>query len=237
MKRFGLFIVAILAFGLGGAARGSADGLIVNGSFEKPSLSAGGWTMVPNGTPGFGWATTDSAGDMEIDTPGAIGGSSAYEGKQSLEVNAYNPEDVYQTITGLTVGKTYLLSWAYGDRPGSGDEELQVFFTPTTDLTDAIPVATDFDNLDGSNPTLLWFPNSVVVTATSTTEVLSFNGVSNVEGIRNNGGISYGNEIDAVSLIAAPEPSTLLLFASGLGLLGLGYAWRRQRTLAVSCRL
>ncbi|MGD0857698.1 MAG: PEP-CTERM sorting domain-containing protein [Terracidiphilus sp.] len=234
MKRFGLFIVAILAFGLGGAARGSADGLIVNGSFEKPSLSAGGWTMVPNGTPGFGWATTDSAGDMEIDTPGAIGGSSAYEGKQSLEVNAYNPEDVYQTITGLTVGKTYLLSWAYGDRPGSGDEELQVFFTPTTDLTDAIPVATDFDNLDGSNPTLLWFPNSVVVTATSTTEVLSFNGVYD-SGVTNNGGISYGNEIDAVSLMATPEPSTLLFFVSGLGLLSL--AWLRQRPLPVFSRL
>jgi hypothetical protein len=190
--------------------------------------------MVPNGTPGFGWATTDSAGDMEIDTPGAIGGSSAYEGKQSLEVNAYNPEDVYQTITGLTVGKTYLLSWAYGDRPGSGDEELQVFFTPTTDLTDAIPVATDFDNLDGSNPTLLWFPNSVVVTATSTTEVLSFNGVYD-SGVTNNGGISYGNEIDAVSLMATPEPSTLLFFVSGLGLLSL--AWLRQRPLPVFSRL
>jgi hypothetical protein len=234
VKRFGLFIVVFLAFGLGGAARCSADDLVVNGSFEFPSLSAGGWTMVPNGTPGFGWATTDTAGDMEIDTPGAIGGSSAYEGSQSLEVNAYNPEDVYQTISGLTPGKTYVLSWAYGDRPGSGDEELQVYFTPTTDLTLATAVATDYDKRNGANSKLLWSPNAVVVTATSTTEVLSFNGVRD-SGVTNNGGISYGNEIDAVSLVAAPEPPTLLFFASGLGLLFC--AWRLPRPLPVFGRL
>ena len=219
VKRFGLFVVAVLAFVLGGAARSNATDLIVNGSFENPNLSVlnESWQMFTNGqVPG--WLTTDPAGDIEIDTPGAIGGTSAYDGNQSLEVNANYPEDVYQIVNNLVVGQEYTLFWAYGDRPDSGNDELQVYFTPTTDLTGATPVATDQDNLDGSNPTLLWFPNSVVVTATSTTEVLSFNGVSNVEGIRNNGGISYGNEIDAVSLIAAPEPSTLLLFASGLGL-------------------
>lgn len=235
MKRFGLFIVAVLAFGLGGAAKSNATDLIVNGSFENPNVG-GGWGLFANGAvPGWNAIdiATGASEPIEIDYSATAVGGPAYAGNQSLEVNAYNPEDVYQTITGLTPGKTYVLSWAYGDRPASGDEELQVYFTPTTDFTDATPVATDFDNLDGGNPTLLWFPNTVFVTATSTTEVLSFNGVYD-SGVTDKGGISYGNEIDAVSLVAAPEPSTLLFFVSGLGL--LSYAWRRQRALPVYSR-
>jgi hypothetical protein len=235
MKRSGLFVVAVLAVGLGGAAKCNADSLIVNGSFALPNVGAS-WGMFSNGSVP-GWYTTDRAGDIEIDNPVVFGGgSSAYagnQGDQSLEVNAFNPEDVYQTITGLTVGQTYVLSWAYGDRPDSGDEELQVFFTPTTSLTGATPVATDYDNLNGSNSMVLWTPNSVIVTATGTTEVLSFNGVSDA-GLSNNGGVSYGNEIDTVSLTATPEPSTLLLFATGLGLFLV--AWRRQTALPVFTR-
>jgi hypothetical protein len=53
--------------------------------------------------------------------------------------------------------------------------------------------------------------------------------------VTDHGGASYGNEIDAVSLTTAPEPSTLFLFASGLGL--LGFVLRRRRTLLVSSRL
>jgi len=53
---------------------------------------------------------------------------------------------------------------------------------------------------------------------------LSFNGVYV------DGSPSYGNELDAVSLVATPEPSTLLLFVSGLCLLGC--AWLRQQRAA-----
>jgi hypothetical protein len=217
LRAFGTFVVAALALGLFGAASAGATDLIVNGSFENPGVG-GGYALIANG--GIpGWTTTDSQGLIEIDA--SIFGAPAYDGTQSLEVNAYNPEDVQQTVSGLTVGQTYALSWAYGDRPGSGDEELQVYFG--ADL-----VATNYDSLNGINPVLLWFPNVFVVTATSTSEVLSFNGIYD-NGLSNNGGVSYGNEIDAVSLVATPEPSSILLFASGLFLLGC--AWFRQRAL------
>lgn len=210
-------VVAVLALGLSGAANAGATNLIVNGSFESPSVD-GSFALISNGgVPG--WTTTDPAGVIEIDNPSVFGGgSTAYDVTQSLEVNAYNPEDVQQTVTGLTVGQTYLLSWAYGDRPGSGDEELQVFFGSNL-------IATNTDTLEGSNPEVLWFPNAVTVTATSTSEVLSFNGVYV------DGSPSYGNEIDAVSLVATPEPSTLLLFASGLALLGVTWHWQRSLEL------
>lgn len=229
MRHCGLLFVAVFLFGLCGAARSRADNLVVNGSFESPNVG-GGWSMFANGSVP-GWYTTDSAGDIEID--GDIFGAPAYAGNQSLEVNAYNPEDVYQTISGLVAGQTYVLSWAYGDRPGSGDEKLQVYFTPSKDLTAATPVATDYDNLGGSNSKLLWSTNSVVVTAISTTEVLSF------KGVYVDGNASYGNEVDAVSLAtaSAPEPSTLLLLALGLGMLGLVNTWRRRRVFPISARL
>ncbi len=216
MKRFGILLGSVFVFVLCGATQATATSLIVNGSFELPNES-GGWSLLANGSVP-GWTTTDPTGLIEIDNPSVFGGgSTAYDGAQSLEVNANKPEDVQQTVTGLTVGQTYVLSWAYGDRPGSGDEELQVFFG--SDL-----VATDTDTLEGSNSAVLWFPNALIVTATSASEVLSFNGVYV------DGSPSYGNELDAVSLVATPEPSTLLLFVSGLCLLGC--AWLRQQRAA-----
>ena len=107
------------------------------------------------------------------------------------------------------------------------------------------PVAVDYDTLNGSNSAVLWTFNSVTVTATSSSEVLSFVGLD-YPGYTNNGGASYGNEIDDVSLIATPEPSTWLLLLSGLGLLGLVLArrrqvlpplfWRKQEKLQRNCR-
>ena len=140
---------------------------------------------------------------------------------------------MYQTVTGLTVGQAYILSWAYGDRPDSGDEEMLVHFGSSVAETSpganpgGTPVAVDYDTLNGSNSAVLWTFNSVTVTATSSSEVLSFVGLD-YPGYTNNGGASYGNEIDDVSLIATPEPSTWLLLLSGRGLLGLVLARRRQ---------
>jgi hypothetical protein len=233
VKRFGLFIVAVLAFGLGGAAKSNATDLIVNGSFETPNVG-GSWNTFSNGSV-LGWNAIDAANPknqlIEIDYSAAAVGGPAYAGKQSLEVNANEPEDVYQTVSDLVVGQQYTLFWAYGNRPGSGSQEMQVYFGPSGTLLPADLVTTNVDPYAGTNSTLVWVPNSFVVTATSTTEVLSFNGVA----FPGEGSPSYGNEIDAVSLVAAPEPSTLLFFVSGLGL--LSFAWLRQRPLPVFSRL
>lgn len=215
MKRLSTFFVVILLFGFVGSTKSNASSLIVNGSFGSPNVGSG-WSAF-NSIPG--WNT--SGNGIEIDNPAVFGGgSTAYPGNgsdQSLEINYDFPENVYQTVNGLTPGKTYLLFWAYGDRPDSGNDATAVYFGGNL-------VTTDYDLLNGSNPTLLWFPNSFLVTATATSEVLSFNGLD-YPGYTNNGGASYGNEIDDVTL--TPEPSTWLLLISGLGLLGLGLV-RRQ---------
>lgn len=240
MKRFSIFPCVVLALLLAGSTKSNATSLIVNGDFGLPDVGGNWGNFAPiGGVPG--WLTNGDG--IEIDDPVVFsGGSTASPGNgsnQSLEINYTTPEDVYQIVTGLTVGQTYILSWAYGDRPGSGDEEMQVFFggslvggTPTGGTL----VGTDYDHLNGSNPNVLWFQNYAIVTASGTSELLSFNGLD-YAGYTNNGGASYGNEIDNVALINTPEPSTWLLLLSGLSLLGLVFAKRRQlltRSAAIS---
>jgi hypothetical protein len=127
-----------------------------------------------------------------------------------MEVDATTFDTVSQTVNGLTVGQQYLLFWAYGDRPGSGPQQLDVYFGGNLVTIDSDTAATD------GNASLVWFPQSFIATATSTSEVLSFAAV-NVGGLS-----SYGNEIDGVSLQSIPEPATLLLLAPGL--IGLLFA-------------
>ena len=170
------------------------------------------WNNFANGAVP-GWTDTTGSDGIEIDYSPVVGGP-AYLGSQSMEVNASTFDTVSQTIIGLTFGQEYRLFWAYGDRPGSGPQQLNVYFGGNLVTTDYDTSATD------GNGSLVWFPQSFIVTATSTSAVLSFAAV-NVGGLP-----SYGNEIDGVSLDPVPEPATLLLLAPGLiGL--LGYGWRR----------
>jgi hypothetical protein len=213
MKHFALPVVAVAVFGLVGAVPSFADtkvNQIVNGDFNTtPALAAGGWGDFANGTVA-GW--TGSAGIIEVDTPGPIGPGTNPFSSQSLEVNANGPETVSQTITGLTVGQTYVLSFAYGDRPGSGDESMNV-------LLDGALITTEVDNLNNSS--LMWNVDSYGIVATSTSETLSF------VGLADSGQPSWGNEVTDVALVASPEPSTWLLMLSGIGLLGFA-AWRQR---------
>jgi len=218
MKRFALPVVAVAVFGLVGAVPSFADtkvNQVVNGDFNTtPALGAGGWSDFANGTVA-GW--TGSAGSIEIDTPGAIGPGTNPFSSQSLEVNANSPETVSQTITGLTVGQTYVLSFAYGDRPGSGDESMNV-------LLDGALITTENNNFYVNTPTLAWHDGGYAIVATSTSETLSF------VGLADSGQPSFGNEVTNVALVATPEPSTWLLMLSGIGLLGFA-AWRQRGVL------
>jgi len=173
--------------------------LVVNGNFDAPNVG-GGWNIFPNGgVPG--WVNVSNNDGIEIDRSAILGGP-AYPGTtQSAELDGNVWDSIGQTVSGLTVGDTYALSWAYGQRPGSGYQLANVFFGGNLVTTD---VTTGYDN------TLTWSLNTFDVTATSTSETLVFAAVPGL------GAPSVGNEITAVSLTnAVPEPSTVLLVALG----------------------
>ena len=137
-----------------------------------------------------------------------------------------------QTITGLTSGVTYKLSfyWAgteLSNRTGYDSIQLtgslggDAFMTPAYLNTTTTPG--DPGSFSG------WMLENFTFTADSTSELLSFLAVGTPAG-----NVPPFALLDGVSLSAVPEPSTWAMMLVGFG--GLGYAaYRRRRTtLAVA---
>ena len=177
-----------------GAAR--AD-LITNGSFEQPSVTSGYSFYTNGGVPGW----TSNNNEIEIGTS-SFYGISNYAGTQLAELNGSMYDTISQTVTGLTAGAKYTLTWAYAGRSGAGSQRMDVSWGGTR-------VATNLA-ADGT----AWTTNSMLVTATSSSMVLSFAGVNTGAGA----GPNYGNLLDGVTLNAAavPEPATIALLMAGV---------------------
>jgi hypothetical protein len=187
--------------GIGAPASASPTNLITNGTFSQPNV-IGNWAAEPNGTV-LGWTNPINLDGLEIDTTVVLGMADYNPAiPQSLELNGATFDAAEQTVAGLNTGTSYTLSFGYGDRPGSGEQEMQVLFGGKL-------VATETDAGTASG----WTSESFDVTATATTEILEFIAV-NV-----GGNASLGNEIADVSLAAVSEPASIALL--GAGMIGL----------------
>ena len=149
---------------------------------------------------------------------------------------------IEQTITGLTPGQQYTLSFwqAAGQQPGfSGDttEQWKVFFGATGVVNMSCPgigdctyssADTEYDSPEMDTPSQgvsLWQPVSLTVTATGTTDVLTFLAWGDGGSTANEPPTVFLAGVDPPAL--APEPATLSLV--GIGLVGLGAAlWARR---------
>jgi len=211
MKAYVRGVVAAAAVLAASSAFAGAN-LIQDGDFSSPN-AGGGVAYEPSGF--MGWTTNDPGGVLEIGYSPIYGLPCANAACQSQEVNANAFDTVSYSVSGLTVGATYDLSWDYGPRAGDGYQALDVYFGGVHLTTDA-----------GSVPA--WIANNFAVTATSTAETLVFS--SQATGLCD----SCGNEITNVSL-AAPEPATWAMMA--LGFAALGFAGVRHARSAVALSL
>lgn len=234
----------ILAFAL----PAQATNLVTNGSFETSTgegqlgfnTTATGWeTSGYNFLFASGSADTTgevgSYGGLKLYGPGdgsanGLPASSPDGGNYVGADGAYEVGAITQTISGLTALHTYAVSfyWAAAQQSGYGclsnpsnpggctTEQWQVSLGSQTLTTG---VATTGVNQGGFSG---WMYQTLVFTATSSSEVLSFLAL----------GTPTGQPpfalLDGVSLTATPEPGTLMSMA-GAVLLGVGLLVRGKR--------
>ncbi len=208
MKRLSILFTLLIAL-VFVSAQAHATNIIINGGFEVFEIKPGTFEIF-NAIPG--WMTTSGSG---IEIQNNIVGS-PFEGAQHVELDSDNNSGMAQTIS-TVAGQEYDLSFFYSARPGRAS------------TTNGIDINWDGVNLsnitaDGiglSDTDWNLFAFSVIATGPSTLLEFVATGTSD----------SFGGYLDAVNLQAVPEPipepSTLLLFGSGLAALA-GWRYRKR---------
>lgn len=202
---------------------GSADALpILNGSMNVAdpvnvqtfnAVQPDGWSDIELGTStdifdvttsfnGFTWSASSDGGTFVH----ALGPISTIPG-----------EGILQEVTGLTIGTAYQvnfeqsISWSNNPTQGAGGHWEVVFGGESAQ--------SEFMANPGSGVAFGWQEQSLVFTATSETQNLSFRAVPESVGDR------LGLGLDGVSVSVVPLPAAAWLFGSALGLLG----WSKRR--------
>jgi len=184
-----------------------AANLIQNGSFETATVNPGSFLQLDAvSTAITGWTVSQGT----IDYIGTAWQAS--EGARSLDLQGLASGGIQQTFN-TTIGETYRVTFDLAGNPfgGSAIKEMRVSAGGSS-------ADFSFDITGKSNSNMGWLSKSWDFTANSTTTTLEFIGLGNSDA---------GAALDNVSVIAVPEPSSMLGLLS-LGVLGIGSALRRQ---------
>jgi hypothetical protein len=197
-------MLAIVAFGLLLVVAGPASAdLVVNGNFDANSP--------PAQTAPAGWTLTPAASGSDFFV-GAGPGFGAFSPPNSANFGAVGSlDDTLSQTLATTPGVTYTLTYqlAHDGTAGDGNDFSASFggvVIPGSVLVDAA----------GFGYTLFSF----TVTASTASTVLSFAGRE----------VPAWYDLDNVSVVGVPEPSSLAL--SGLGMVGAGFFAVRKRRAA-----
>jgi hypothetical protein len=208
-SRFAKAVALVFAVALAMSCGTASADLVTNGDFETGDFT--GWTVNPN--PGYNFVYVSGNGLVDQVTINANTGS--YFAALGYNTGITGIGTVSQTLS-TTPGQLYRVSFAYlaegPSQPGtSPDNSFSASFG-----TDTLFSAFN-DNTIGATATN-WVPESFLVTATSSSTVLSFTSYNN----------PYYDALDSVSVVAVPEPSSLVALC-GLGMAGLFLVVRRRR--------
>ena len=221
-----LAAIALTAIALGAVSKPARADLIVNGGFEFPSIgnvfyqNYGSFTNNPYAGPSFqGWDVTFNNVDI-VNPMAGPWNAPAFEGVQILDLVGYGSTGAIEQSFTTTPGQSYLLTFAYGNNPGSGAAAASVTVFGSSSLLSALV----FHDTSG-NGNLNWNLYSASFVANSETTTLGFN--TTLGG--NNGGIL----LDAVAVSAVPEPATWAMMIFGFAGIAL-MAYRRSRKSAVA---
>ena len=235
MKKAIFAAAAFAAAALSATSASAATNLVTNGSFESNNLSAGekdwfadsavtGWTTVANtlnflASPG----TAESSPYLPVYGPFAAtspdGGAFVMADAESAWRGA-----ISQTLSGLVVGGLYAVNFYQAAGQQSG------FSSPTTSqwqVTFGSSSATsDLMSLPEGGAGY-WEGQSLLFTATSSTQVLSFLALGTPNAAPP---VAF---LDGVSVTAVPEPGTWAMMILGFGILG-GVMRRRKASTKVA---
>ena len=209
MKTQTILAAATLLIAAGGA---QASALVTNGSFENPGVAS--WGIQSSI---LGW--TGGAYGIEIQPNGTLGGVSAFDGNQYVELDTTANSSMWQDLS-TTASNTYTLSFAYMPRPdnagGSLSNMIEVFWG-----------GSKLGTVTGKSKLGPWleveFANLAALTPSTRLEFRAA-GTSD----------SYGGFIDGVVVTAVPEPESYAMLLAGLGLIGVIARRRGKPILARS---
>jgi hypothetical protein len=196
-----------------------ATNLVQNGDFSATTGASSGelgvyTTATDWSSTGYNFLYASSTVATQSGATGTLGNVLLWAAAPSPDGGAFLAADgafeqgaITQTITGLTAGQTYAVTFSF-----AGAQQLGF----TGDTTEAFDVSLGGSAVqetailnDDSHGFTGWSTDTMIFTADSSSDVLSFLAVGTPSGV------PPMSLLDGVSMTATPEPSSLALLATG----------------------